>query len=205
MAKISFQSQVNWIAACALMPTTTNAEKKYVIAIIRILSLHSLLFLLFFFAALCVCAFVCVIVRFFLFLVISLITHAKWFIKISLRTRYMLVCGQILDTHWKTLCTEGLERLHLLWFSVCTIERKAKRMRIYCYCCCRRHRLVDEPVQQVNYGQFTITQNGICGIALRFDARRTLRLFSFFFGCCLLPIHQPVHMNVSFCVSVYNS
>lgn len=33
----------------------------------------------------------------FLLLVILLITDTKWFIKISLRTRYMLVCGQILN------------------------------------------------------------------------------------------------------------
>lgn len=114
---VLLRSEANWIAACALMPTTINTEKNmYVIAIIRILSLRSLLFGQFFSVSLwdSVCDRCCVM--FFFSLVIFLITHTKWFIKISLRTRYMLVCGP--DSSWYTLQRPMHRRAWKITFAV---------------------------------------------------------------------------------------
>lgn len=74
----------------------------------------------------------------------------------------------------KTYASKGLERLHLLWFSV-HAERQAKRMHslvdvlrfvVRCCCCCKWRRRTHRPIQQVNYGQFTIIQKGICSIGV---------------------------------------
>lgn len=124
------------------------------------------------------------------FLFFPLINDTKWFIEISLRTRYMLVCGQIL-AWWhvekerkrkKSYATEGLERLHLLWFSLHSRTRQAKRIHFVVVV------VVVEPTGKIWSIHHHSKRNYVQFVGLHFETRRT-------FGV-LFSSTQPVHTNV---------
>lgn len=104
-------------------------KKQYVIEIIHILSLHSLLFSLPFLWPLFAALFLASV-----FLVISLITDTKWFIKISLCTRYACLRSDSWDTCAKPMHPKGLKDCICCGFQYMPNGRRKECIRLLMVC-----------------------------------------------------------------------
>lgn len=124
-----------WVCIDEKTVSVKSKKKKNVIEIVHILSLHSLLFSLPFFVTVfrsnCCCWFISFAQ---VFLVISLITDTKWFIKISLCTRYACLRSDSWDTHAKNLCIQRAWKITFaVAFSTCRTTGEQNAFAGWCF------------------------------------------------------------------------